>query len=167
MLKGQMMPPRRCSIHCFRAQTDRAFWVLLVTAVLGMGSLTGALGRQPGVWTGLTVAEWGAVLLLVTVLACDVLVALVPPHRRESAGEVNGPTLRARPAAGALRKIVWEPRRGQKRGGDEAGKRRSSSLRRSAAQPAARCVSYQVFPGLAVGTTRITADSMQATGGGQ
>ncbi len=64
----------------------RAFWVLVAIGVLAMGSLTSALARPPGAWTGLTFAASGGVLLLATALACRVMVALEQQRRRRSTG---------------------------------------------------------------------------------
>ncbi len=36
------------------AKARRVFWVLVAIAILAMGSLTSALTRPPGMWTGLT-----------------------------------------------------------------------------------------------------------------
>lgn len=68
------------------AKPRRAFCVLLAIAVLATGSLTSALSRQPGAWTGLTVAASGLVLLLASALACRVMVALEQRRRHESPG---------------------------------------------------------------------------------
>ncbi len=67
------------------ARPRRAFWVLLAIAVLAMGSLTSALARPPGAWTGLTVAASGVVPLPAAALACRVMVALEHRRRRASA----------------------------------------------------------------------------------
>jgi hypothetical protein len=74
-----------------QAKPRRAFWVLVAIAVLAMGSLTSALARPPGPWTGLAVAASGVVLLLASALAGRVMLALEKRRRRESTGAVNSP----------------------------------------------------------------------------
>ena len=68
------------------AHPRRVFWVLVAVAVLSTGSLTSALARPPGAWTGLTVAASGVVLLLAATLASRVMLALEQQRRRASAG---------------------------------------------------------------------------------
>lgn len=63
------------------AKARRVFWVLVAIAILAMGSLTSALTRPPGMWTGLTVAVSGVVLLLAAALACRVMAALACRRR--------------------------------------------------------------------------------------
>ncbi len=63
------------------AKARRAFWVLVTIAVLAMGSLTSALARPPGAWTGLTVAASGVVLLFAAALAGRVMAALACRRR--------------------------------------------------------------------------------------
>jgi hypothetical protein len=71
-----------------RARARRTFWVLLTTTILATGSLTSALARPPGTWTGLTVAASGVVLALAATLTCRVMLALGRPHQHESVSQV-------------------------------------------------------------------------------
>jgi hypothetical protein len=105
------------------AKGRRAFWVLVAITVLATGSLTSALARRPGAWTGLTVAASGVVLLLASALACRVMVALEQRRRRGSAGEMNSPADRAGQGVGSAREIARENRRRQHRGGGAGGER--------------------------------------------
>lgn len=71
------------------AKARRVFWVLVAISVLASGSLTTALARRPGPWTGLSVAASGVVLLFAAALACRVMMALTQPHRGEPADGVS------------------------------------------------------------------------------
>lgn len=96
------------------AHARRVFWVLVAIAVLAMGALSSALARQPGAWTGLSVAASGVVLLLASTLAFRVMVAL--EQRRRSAA-VNAPARRSRRGASTVTKLVSNNRRPKGQGG--------------------------------------------------
>jgi hypothetical protein len=89
----------RAETQSAQAKPRRAFWVLVAIAVLAMGSLTSALARQPGPWTGLSFAASGVVLLLASALAGRVMVALEHRRRRESTEEMGSPAGRVKPGA--------------------------------------------------------------------
>jgi hypothetical protein len=60
----------------------RAFWILVLIAVLASGSLSAALTAQPGPITGVRVAASGLMLLGSLALATRVAVALERARRR-------------------------------------------------------------------------------------
>ncbi len=59
-----------------------SFWLLIVVAVLAIGSLSSALGAPAGPVTGLRVAVSGVVLIAALTLSSRVLIALDRARRR-------------------------------------------------------------------------------------
>lgn len=104
------------------AHARRVFWVLVALAVLAMGALSSALARQPGAWTGLSVAASGLVLLLASTLAFRVMVAL-EQRRRSAAAAVNAPARRSRRGVTTVAKLVSNSR--GRKGQVGAGKKRA------------------------------------------
>jgi hypothetical protein len=92
-----MRPPIRPDTRPAHAKARRMFWVLVAITVLAMGLLTSTLARPASVWTGLTVAASGVVLLLASALACRVMLALEQRRRPEAVGgELSCRSSRAR-----------------------------------------------------------------------
>lgn len=75
----------------------RAFWSLVLIAVLAAGSTSAALTADPGPGTGLRVAASGVILIAVVGLAARVLFAVERAHRvahRLSASRASRPSSR-------------------------------------------------------------------------
>ena len=77
----------------------RAFWSLVIIAVLAAGSMSAALTADPGPGTGLRVAASGLLLISVVALAARLLFAIERANRvahRLSTGQTSRPSSQRR-----------------------------------------------------------------------